>query len=78
MNANTSTNAYALINDSVVFESSTQKQFKDFDTAFLKEFDTSFPVGSYALNLKMEPAKFEPHVQEVIDKYYAAMKNLDD
>lgn len=66
MDANTSTNAYALIHGPVIFESSTQEQFK--------EFEKSFPAGSNALKLITEPAVFEPHVQDIIDLYYEAMK----
>ena len=66
MDANTSTNAYALINGPVIFESSSQEQFN--------EFEKSFPAGSNALKLITEPVIFEPHVQEVIDLYYTAIK----
>jgi hypothetical protein len=67
MNANTSTNAYALIHGPVIFESSSQEQFN--------EFEKSFPAGTNALKLITEPAIFEPHVQKIIDLYYAAIKN---
>lgn len=70
MEANTSTNAYALINGPVIFESSSEEQFKD--------FEKRFPTGSNALKLITEPVIFEKHVQEVIDLYYAAMKKYDD
>jgi hypothetical protein len=66
MNANLSRTAYA---EPVIFEKSTQEQFKD--------FEKSFPAGSNALQLKTSPAIFEPHIQEVIEQYYKAMKKID-
>ena len=73
MNANTSTNAYALIHGPVIFESSTQEQFEQYN-----KIEKSFPAGSNALKLITEPAVFEPHIQVILDLYYEAMKILDD
>ena len=67
MNANTPTNAYALINGTVIFEDSEKNQFID--------FEKRFPPGSNALKLVTEKVIFENHIQKVIDKYYTAKQN---
>tara|TARA_B100001778_G_C18375542_1_gene532779 strand:- start:296 stop:514 length:219 start_codon:yes stop_codon:yes gene_type:complete len=69
MDMKTPTNAHSIINGPVIFEKSTQQQFKD--------FEKNFPAGSNALKLKTNPAVFEPHLQEVIEQYYKAIKKID-